>query len=519
MDERLRGIALPRISTYVGQAVSRVQQTDEIYRWAQHNGTDIIIEIDETDSVKGSTTDREGLQRAMWMLADDEADVLVVYDGARFSRNLTEGLVAIGEIKEMGKRFVAVMDGIDTAAEKGAMDGIKTAVVLAWAQAQLEQIAYRWLDVRKRAVARGVQGRTPYGYMRVMSEDGRQAIRLEPDPKTAPVVRRMYEERLSGRTWQQIAEGLNADAIPPPGSSKQWSYQTVAHMLGSEAHLGICSSGPPTKPRINKRTGKPVKRIAKLTPADVAALRKEKAFPPLVERDVWEQVVAMKQAVAVRSASACLLTGVLRCGSCGGRMVRHHDSKRNFRSYRCQRHYTWGDCPKPAYIAALAVEEYVVKCFVAQYGKVKYRGKRSSTELDKAKGALAEAQAQLNAFLADEANDRLAVVAPEAHAKRQLRLMAAVERAGDRVRRLREQSVGVAMPQEVAANWDQYPLDKQRQLVASVYPLVAVRALGLEGRGVPPAIEERVTIWKVDDHSRPRRLPGLDDCREIVPLL
>jgi site-specific DNA recombinase len=71
-------------------------------------------------------------------------------------------------------------------------------------------------------------GRPPYGYALVdagphpnpsKAADGKRLRRLEADPNTMVVVRRIYAEFLSGRGMGDIAEGLTADGIPCPAAN------------------------------------------------------------------------------------------------------------------------------------------------------------------------------------------------------------------------------------------------------------------------------------------------------------
>jgi len=68
-------------------------------------------------------------------------------------------------------------------------------------------------------------GRPPYGYQLAdagphpnpaKAADGRRLHSLEPDPVTAPVVRRIYGEYLAGKGLYAIAEGLTRDRHPEP---------------------------------------------------------------------------------------------------------------------------------------------------------------------------------------------------------------------------------------------------------------------------------------------------------------
>jgi hypothetical protein len=79
-----------------------------------------------------------------------------------------------------------------------------------------------------RAGGRYLGGRPPYGYQLAPvsahpnSEKARVGAtlnRLEPDPATAPIIRRIFTERLAGAGYSAIARGLNVDSIPSPSSS------------------------------------------------------------------------------------------------------------------------------------------------------------------------------------------------------------------------------------------------------------------------------------------------------------
>ncbi|HEX8344406.1 MAG TPA: recombinase family protein [Actinoplanes sp.] len=70
-------------------------------------------------------------------------------------------------------------------------------------------------------------GRPPYGYRLAdagahpnpgKAADGKRLHKLEPDPVTAPTVRRIFEEYVAGRGMTTIARGLSHDGIPCPSA-------------------------------------------------------------------------------------------------------------------------------------------------------------------------------------------------------------------------------------------------------------------------------------------------------------
>ena len=100
-------------------------------------------------------------------------------------------------------------------------------------------------------------GRPPYGYRLAdagphpnptKALDGRRLHRLEPDPVTAAVVKRIFREYLSGRGLFAIAEGLTADGVLSPSAhdhvrnphrhTTAWSKTAVRVVLTNPRYTG-----------------------------------------------------------------------------------------------------------------------------------------------------------------------------------------------------------------------------------------------------------------------------------------
>jgi site-specific DNA recombinase len=101
-------------------------------------------------------------------------------------------------------------------------------------------------------------GRPPYGYQLAdagphpnpgKAGQGIRLHRLEPDPVTAPVVARIFQEFVSGHGFYAIAEGLTRDGIPSPSayerarnrhrSGRAWSKSAVRAILLNPRYTGV----------------------------------------------------------------------------------------------------------------------------------------------------------------------------------------------------------------------------------------------------------------------------------------
>jgi DNA invertase Pin-like site-specific DNA recombinase len=100
-------------------------------------------------------------------------------------------------------------------------------------------------------------GRPPYGYRLAdagphpnpeKANDGKRLHQLEPDPVTAPVVRRIFDEYLAGRGYFAIAERLTEDGIASPSGHDRarnrhrhglaWGKSAVRAILSNPRYTG-----------------------------------------------------------------------------------------------------------------------------------------------------------------------------------------------------------------------------------------------------------------------------------------
>jgi DNA invertase Pin-like site-specific DNA recombinase len=98
-------------------------------------------------------------------------------------------------------------------------------------------------------------GRPPYGYRiadagphpnPAKAADGKRLHKLEPDPQTARVVRRIFREYLGGRGLFAIAEGLTRDGSPPRPSTTRPATRTAPAKAGPRAPSAPSCASPAT---------------------------------------------------------------------------------------------------------------------------------------------------------------------------------------------------------------------------------------------------------------------------------
>ncbi len=175
-----------------------------------------------------------------------------------------------------------------------------------------------------------LRGRPPYGYQVVVVQcpDGPAHV-LEPDDRTAPVVRRIFTDYLAGHGLQRIAEGLTADTVPCPS----------AHDRSRNPHHGgfAWSKGAVRAILVNPRyTG-----LSQWDAVEPGGSPPEPAYQPLVESSIFRQVqqefAAKRHARSAnpeRGLRAYVFRGLLRCGICNRLMQGAWNNDEAY--YRCR---------------------------------------------------------------------------------------------------------------------------------------------------------------------------------------
>jgi len=155
-------------------------------------------------------------------------------------------------------------------------------------------------------------GHAPYGYLHNV-EDHTVYI----NESEAPVVRRIYEMRLTGVSSLKIVETLNNEGIPAP-RSKFWRDGVVLGILKNIFYTGNSEQNKRTC--VSYRSGKVVK-----CPED-EWIRAANTHEAIIPMDVWEQVQAINKGAARpfserRKAEPGVFAGLLYCSGCNKKLV------------------------------------------------------------------------------------------------------------------------------------------------------------------------------------------------------
>ena len=342
-----------RYSSDLQRPASIEDQARRCREYAEARGWQVAEEHIYTDhAISGAITRaRPGYQRMLAGAKERAFDVVLADEQSRFSRDQAECLNLEKRLRFWGVGMVTVAGGLDTIANPKAAKALVMVNGIA-AAFERDMNAERQRRSLAGQVLRGMHaGGACYGYRGKRLFDGREGdpegtgkslgVQLVIHPGEAEIIRRIFQLYADGKSPRQIVAMLNQEGVPPPGArwrnrtsavARTWSYTAIAGsrkrglgILNQEKYIGRVVWNRSTWP-IDPDTEKQVSR---------ALPREEwvvKEVPELriVPQDLWDQVKRLQAARSQESGAGerpmhyrnkHLLSGLLRCGICGSRLI------------------------------------------------------------------------------------------------------------------------------------------------------------------------------------------------------
>jgi site-specific DNA recombinase len=283
--------------------------------YATRNDLTVVDTYADRGISGASTINRPGIRQLLTDAKAGKFDVLLAEDFARIGRD-------VEDLAGMFKRLQFVGVGIETV-HSGRADVMSVGMHGLMAQSQRESIAknvHRGLSTVVRS-GRHAGGRA-YGYRPIY---GPERGNLEIVESEADIVRRIFRLYADGVTPRAIAWMLNAEGLAPP-RGKRWSASTIngntkrgAGILQNELYIGRIVWN---KVRMVKNPDT-ARRLSR--PNDGGHMHADAPHLRIVDDETWAAVRARKRAnakvVFYTQRRPRLLTGLIRCGACGGGMT------------------------------------------------------------------------------------------------------------------------------------------------------------------------------------------------------
>jgi DNA invertase Pin-like site-specific DNA recombinase len=402
-----------------------------------------LLRIDEEIDVSGGSPLRKrgNLRAAVEQVESGDAEVVIVAYFDRLARSTKVEDEIIERVEGADGEVIAVDFGKltgGTAAKKLSrkMQGLVN-------EFQREQAKDKSREAQEVAIERGVAcwANTPPGYERDKHEPYRPSAQ-------APIVQEAFRMRAGGATIEDCRDYLQANGI-------ERSWFGVRSLFRNRVYRGEIIFGKPNNP----------KRLINPT-----------AHEPLVDEQTFRRAQANGKRLGPQTKSTALLArqGVLRCGTCGARMIISTQKRTNrkgtttYRFYRCPEE---NDCPDRRAIKADVAEQVVTDAVQVATKDIEGRASVGATERE-AEAELERAQQALDdgiRTLADYAGERATKETLDQLAHDRDEKLERVERFGG--------SRG-SVRLTAAVNWEELTLDERRDLIRATVKRAVVSKSG-----------------------------------------
>ena len=308
-----------------GESSSITNQRSIVRQYCEDNGITIVKEFVD-DGFSGSNFDRPGFSQMIAHLKDGLANMVITKDLSRLGRDMTESsYYAETYFPENQIHYIAISDNFDSN-EVNIMAPFQFAmndVYLRDTSRKIKQV------INQKRTKGEYCACPPFGYMK--NKDG---TALEPDPKTAPIVQKIFAMAHDGKSARAIATALteNGDITPlkyrvlyrdnfgERGAARavdEWNYTTVKRILKNPVYLGHTILGKTKKASLKSKK--------KLAVPEENWFITENTHTPLVTKEQFDQAAYFmgmntKNWQSYEKCRSSIFNGLTFCAHCGGAM-------------------------------------------------------------------------------------------------------------------------------------------------------------------------------------------------------
>ena len=325
----MRAVIYARYSSDLQREASIEDQLEVCRRYAVSQGW-TIVETYTDAAISGASRFRPGFQKLIAEASKNKFDIVICEAIDRLGRRLADTADLQDQLSFHKIRlFTPTIGEITT---------IHVAVMGMMAQIALKDLGEK---TKRGQMGRVLKGRIPagiaYGYRAIGSADNDGGAR-EIISEEALIINRIFSEYANGKTPEAIARDLNKEGIRGP-EGREWSNTTIrgqnqrgTGILNNSLYRGILEWNRCSYTK-DPRTGK---RVARPNPPELWE-RTQVPHLRIVNDALWERVKSRQGKIRAKQTqpiglgieksdnplnrthrSRYLLSGLLRCGRCGG---------------------------------------------------------------------------------------------------------------------------------------------------------------------------------------------------------
>lgn len=308
------------------------------------------------EGISGTTIDkRDEFQRLLQDCRAGKIDRILVKSISRFSRNLTDCIKTVRELKRLGVSIEFEKEHIDT----GKL-GSEMLLTMLGSAAQEESISIsknlQWSYQKRMSSGEFITCSAPLGYFL-------KDHTLVPNPEEVPIVEYIFHSYLGGKSIDEIVREMNDMEMKTiRENSARWHYMVIRRILSNEKYIGNSFVQKYFTPEEI-----PFKR--KRNDGQVPKYYLENSHPAIISKEVFEAVQELlKQKSRIHAPKKEMqqfpLSRMMKCGLCGSTFYRRPNG--GYIRWMCYRHRQSKDLCK----MGIVQEKEVHEAFLNLYHKL-----------------------------------------------------------------------------------------------------------------------------------------------------
>jgi DNA invertase Pin-like site-specific DNA recombinase len=311
-------------------------QERSIRNWAKNHNHEIVDKFAD-EGISGFSGKRKSFEKMISMAVEEnnQIDGIVVYNFSRFARNQITRLVAENSLENAGVKLYSVKEELP---EDEDLAFLLKNIIGTVNEHQSRQNSKTVRDSLAETALKGFYtgGVTPFGYQSVVSPqlDGskeRKILILHPDE--SEIVKEIYNLSVGGTKGKGIGLKAIANHLNKRGlirRNKDWETNDVHKVLINSVNYGDYQF------KSSKNTKESRIIIIKFAP-----IITKKMFD-IARSALKSRRPSNLEAKGVRSPS--LLTGMLKCKSCGANLIIMTGKSGKYEYYKCRNKIKRGNC-------------------------------------------------------------------------------------------------------------------------------------------------------------------------------
>ncbi len=343
-----KAILYTRVSTsdQAEHGTSLGEQLAACTKKAEQLGAQVVGHEEDAGISGGAYLTRNGLQNALGKIEAGHADTLIIANLSRFSRDREHQSAIKKRVQAGGGRLVFCdMDFADTPEGDLAFGIMGT-----FADYERKVIRERTVKGRRRRAEEGIQpGRSeaPYGYHIPTHADVLRGSWLPETLGTYQIIearaafaREMFARAATGDSLRSICRWLTSAGAPTSQGGKAWYQTSLLCILRNPAYKGVGVYGRTQQFTDERRRTEQGLRHVTYSRQRAPEEWQTFAVPALVDEATWNAVQERLDTNQARLSGnprrKYLLSGVARCGLCGGPMTGFRSNGGASAYYRCR---------------------------------------------------------------------------------------------------------------------------------------------------------------------------------------